>query len=220
MNYNILETGSKGNATIIENHILIDCGIPFKKLEPYYKNLKLILLTHIHTDHFNKATIKKLAAERPTLRFGCCKWLINDLVKCGVSLNNIDVYEIGLKYNYKAFQLIPVKLYHDVENCGYRLFINGYKILYATDTRTLEGIVAKDYDLYLVEGNHFESEIEEKIKNKIENNEFAYEIRAKNNHLSVEQCNNWLIENMGDNSSYIYMHQHIEKGANTNEEYQ
>ena len=41
MNYNVLETGSKGNATIIEDIILIDCGIPFKKLEPYYKNLKL-----------------------------------------------------------------------------------------------------------------------------------------------------------------------------------
>ena len=211
MNYNILETGSKGNATIIEDIILIDCGITFKKLENYYKKLKLILFTHIHADHFNKTTIKKLAKERPTLRFGCCEWLVNDLINCGVAINNIDVYKIGTKYNYKAFQLIPIKLYHDVPNCGYRLFINGSKILYATDTRTLEGIVAKDYDLYLVEGNYTENEMQARIEEKQQNDEFIYEYRAKNNHLSVEQCNNFLIQNMGEKSMYIYMHQHMER---------
>ena len=220
MIYNILATGSSGNATIIEDSILIDCGVSFKTLEPYYKKLKLVLLTHIHSDHFNKTTIRTLASNRPTLRFGCCKWLVNDLIECGVSLNNIDVYEIGLKYNYKAFQLIPIKLYHDVPNCGYRLFINDYKVLYATDTRTLEGIVAKDYDLYLVEGNYSDDEIEQRIQKKIENDSFVFEHRVKNSHLSIEQCNNFLIENMGNNSSYIYMHQHIEKGINTNEEHQ
>ena len=211
MNYNVLETGSKGNATVIEDVILIDCGITFKKLEKYYKKLKLVLLTHIHADHFNKTTIKKLAAERPTLRFGCCEWLVGDLIKCGVALKNIDIYNIGTKYNYKAFQLIPIKLYHDVPNCGYRLFINGSKILYATDTRTLEGIVAKDYDLYLVEGNYVEDEMQARIEEKQQNDEFIYEYRAKNNHLSVEQCNNFLIQNMGDKSMYIYMHQHTER---------
>lgn len=216
MNYNILETGSKGNATIIEDIILIDCGISFKKLENYYKQLKLVLLTHIHTDHFNKTTIKKLAAERPTLRFGCCEWLVNDLIECGVSIKNIDVYKIGSKYNYKAFQLIPIKLYHDVPNCGYRLFINESKILYATDTKTLDGIVAKDYDLYLVEGNYSEEEMQTRIEEKQQNDEFIYEYRAKNNHLSVEQCNNFLIQNMGEKSMYIYMHQHIKKEVANN----
>lgn len=213
MNYNVLATGSTGNATIIEDIILIDCGVTFKKLEPYYKKLKLVLLTHIHADHFNKTTIRNLAKNRPTLRWGCCEWLVSELINCGVSLNNIDVYKIGTKYNYKAFQLIPIKLYHDVENCGYRLFINGHKILYATDTRTLEGIVAKDYDLYLVEGNYVENEMQARIEEKQKKDEFVYEYRAKNNHLSVEQCNNFLIQNMGDKSMYIYMHQHTERRA-------
>ena len=39
---------------------------PFKKLNEYYKQLKIVLLTHIHQDHFNKKTISKLAIERPT----------------------------------------------------------------------------------------------------------------------------------------------------------
>ena len=74
--YNIISTGSDGNATILEDFVLVDCGVPYKALEPYVPKLKLVLLTHIHSDHFQKRTIKRLASERPTLRFGCCRWLV------------------------------------------------------------------------------------------------------------------------------------------------
>ena len=50
--YNIIATGSKGNAVVIEHEILIDCGVPFKALAAEWKTLKLVLLTHIHCDHF------------------------------------------------------------------------------------------------------------------------------------------------------------------------
>jgi glyoxylase-like metal-dependent hydrolase (beta-lactamase superfamily II) len=46
--YKILSTGSHGNATILKNMVLVDCGVPFNKLGNDYKKLKLILLTHIH----------------------------------------------------------------------------------------------------------------------------------------------------------------------------
>jgi len=46
MNYKIISSCSTGNATIIKDIILIDCGVTFKRLEKYYKNLKLVLLTH------------------------------------------------------------------------------------------------------------------------------------------------------------------------------
>lgn len=57
--YNIISTGSDGNATILEDFVLIDCGVPYKALEPYVTKLKLVLLTHIHSDHFQKRTIKR-----------------------------------------------------------------------------------------------------------------------------------------------------------------
>ena len=53
--YNIISTGSDGNATILEDFVLVDCGVPYKALEPYVPKLKLVLLTHIHSDHFQKA---------------------------------------------------------------------------------------------------------------------------------------------------------------------
>ena len=50
--YEIIATGSDGNAVVINDIVLIDCGVPFKALKPYYKKLKLVLLTHIPADHF------------------------------------------------------------------------------------------------------------------------------------------------------------------------
>lgn len=214
MTYNIIASGSSGNATVIDNQILIDCGVSFNKLAPYYKKLKLVLLTHIHGDHFNKSTIKRLAKERPTLRFACCSWLVNDLVNCGVDKRNIDVLEIGKLYDYRAFKVSPVLLYHDVENCGYRVIKEEKKLIYATDTNTLEGISAKDYDVYLIEGNHYEDEINAIIEYKQQNGLFAYEIEAKSNHLSIEKATEWLLKNMGDNSIYELMHQSKNKLEN------
>ena len=206
MNYKIINSGSDGNCTIVNNVIAVDCGISYRKLKNYVNDLKIVLLTHIHTDHFNKSTIKKLANNRPTLRFGCCEWLVNDLINCGVDKRNIDVYEIGQKYDYSLFSIIPIKLYHDVPQCGYRVFIDDKKLIYATDTKTLDGISAKDYDVYLVEGNY---ENDEELHNRAYT--YDYELRVKNTHLSKEYTTNWLLENMNDNSIYEYLHQHKER---------
>lgn len=48
MNYEIVSTGSNGNCVIINESIAIDIGVPFKRISPYAKNLKLVLLTHVH----------------------------------------------------------------------------------------------------------------------------------------------------------------------------
>ena len=215
MNYNIISTGSNGNAVVIEDKILIDCGVSFSKLKQCYKKLQIVLLTHIHTDHFNKTTIKRLAIERPTLRFACCNWLVNELVQCGVNKRNIDVLNVGVWYNYGGFKISPILLYHNVEQCGYRVFINYpdgiKKIMYATDTNKLDGITAKNYDLYMIEANYTENDIQERINAKKALNMYCYEYDAMLNHLSKEKCDEFIYNNMGENSKYVYMHKHIDK---------
>ena len=214
MNYKIISSCSSGNATILRDIILVDCGVTFKRLEKYYKKLKIVLLTHIHSDHFKKETIKKLAQERPTLRFACCEWLLEPLLECGVNKNNIDVLQIGTKYDYKLFKIVPIKLYHDVPQCGYRILFNDYKVIYMTDTKTVEGICAKDYDLYLIEGNYEDEELEERIRRRQKQGQYCYEYRTKNTHLSKGQASDFLLNNMGDHSEYVFMHQHIERTQN------
>lgn len=218
MTYRIIQTGSKGNAVIIEEKILVDCGVSFKKLKDYYKKLKIVLLTHIHSDHFNPTTIKKLAYEKPTIRFACCKWLVEELVNLGINKKNIDVLEIGKFYDYKDFKISPILLYHNVEQCGYRIFIKKIgkiqKLIYATDTNSLDGIEAKNYDMYMLEANYEEEEIKNRIEEKRNNNEYCYEYDAMLNHLSKEKCDKFLYENMGNKSKYIYMHQHERRNEN------
>lgn len=209
MIYKIIKTGSQGNAVVLNRNILIDCGVTYKALSQVKKQLNLILLTHVHQDHFNKTTIKQLARDRPILRFACCEWLVNDLKECGVQ--NIDVMQVGRTYDYGAFKVSPVGLYHDVPQCGWRVFIGEEKAIYMTDTGTLSGITAKDYDFYLVEANYIEEEIQEKIREKQESGQFIHEYRVMKTHLSKEQCDEWLLENMGEGSEFIYLHQHQER---------
>ena len=217
MKYNIISTGSKGNAIVINDLILIDCGVSFKKLKDVFKSISLVCLTHSHGDHLKLVTIRKLAEERPTLRFACGEWMVCDLVNSGVSKKQIDILRPDIVYDYGAFKLSPVKLSHNVENFGYRIFMNNEKLFYATDTGNLDGIEAKGYDLYMVEANYTDEELMERIKIKEQNGEFVYEYAVRENHLSKEQADAFIFENIKDESQYVYLHEHQEKGRFPNE---
>ena len=212
MKYNIISTGSKGNAVVINDCILIDCGVPYKSIEPYIQSLKLVLLTHIHGDHFRASTIRKLAKMRPTLRFGCGEWLIESLLSCCISPDRIDIYSLDFCNKYSdTLSITAVYLPHNVPNCGYKIFIDEEKLLYATDTNNLNGITAPNYDLYMIEANYEDEEIQERIQAKKENGQYAYEYEVLKNHLSKQKCDDFIAENAGIKSRFIYMHGHIDK---------
>lgn len=222
MTYDILATGSSGNAVVINGEILIDIGVPMKKLREsgYINGLKLVLLTHQHTDHFNAATVRALHKERPALRWGCCEWIVPHLLEAGVDKLSIDVTrptepgESNRALIYNNFAIVdPVYLVHDVPNCGWIIHKNHEYLFYATDTGTLDHIEAKNYDLYLIEANHTRAEIETRIAEKQARGEFSYETRAAQNHLSQEQALDWLARNAGSNSRYVFLHQHKGEGS-------
>lgn len=211
--YNIISTGSQGNAVVINDIVLVDCGVAFKALRPVYNSLRLVLLTHIHSDHFNKTAVKRLAQERPTLRFGCCHWLVDALVGCGVDKHNIDVLEFDKMYGYGICNVIPIPLVHNVPNCGYKLHFPNGKVIYATDTNNLHGITARHYDLYLIEANYEDKIIQAKIQEKRERGEFAYELIAMKNHLSKAKCDDFIFRNIGPAGEYVYLHCHKDEGT-------
>jgi hypothetical protein len=72
-------------------------------------------------------------------------------------------------------------------------------------------VEAKNYDLYMVEANHERAEIEARIAEKQAAGEFAYELAAAKNHLSREQALDWLYQNMGPDSQYVFLHQHRDR---------
>lgn len=209
MEFQIISTGSKGNAVILNDEILIDCGVPYKAIKPYAKGLKLVLLTHIHSDHFKPETIRKLANERPTLRFGCGKWLLPSVIASGARKSNIDIYTPNTVNRYTAaLSVCMVPLKHNVPNCGYKLFINGEKIFYATDCNNLDGIDAPNYDLYMIEANYEDAEIQQRIEEKQANGQYCYEYEVLKNHLSKKKADDFIVANAGEKSKFIYLHIH------------
>ena len=216
MKYKIISTGSKGNAVILNDEILIDCGVPYKAIKPYVKDLQLVLLSHNHFDHLKPSTIRKLQEERPTLRFGCGKWLLPSVLACGVRKSNIDVYTPNTKNRYTDdLQLIMIPLKHNVSNCGYKIYLHGEKIFYATDCNNLDGIDAPNYDLYMIEANYEDEEIQRRIEEKQANGQYVYEYQVLNNHLSKKKADEFIIANAGDKSRFVYLHGH--EGSNFNE---
>lgn len=213
MTYDILATGSSGNAVVINGEILIDCGVPMKKLRESgcIKDLRMVLLTHAHGDHFNPATVRALHQERPALRWVCCEWMVPHLLEAGVLAQLIRMPTKKRSCECRNIRFFPVDLVHDVPNCGWHIWTENERLFYATDTSTLDHIEAKDYDLYLIEANHTRAEIEARIADKQSRGEFAYEVRAARNHLSHEQALDWLARNAGPNSRYVFLHQHMEK---------
>lgn len=207
----VLQTGSSGNCLILSDVLALDMGVTYKTVAPYVRSLQLVFVGHEHGDHFKASTIRALAQNRPSLRFCGGPWMISRFLSAGVSKANIDVLEAGKRYDYGAFQIEPVPLFHNVPNFGLKIFINGKRVIYIVDTGSVAGIEAKDFDYFLLESNHSRAEIQARIAAKQAAGEFAYEIEASRNHLSFEQAMDWLAANMGPNSQYIFLHQHKER---------
>ena len=140
--------------------------------------------------------------------------MVKPLLDAGVDRRVIDVLEPHHTYAYGGIgDIRPEPLTHNVPNCGYHIFtLSWERLFFATDTGTLDGIEAKGYDLYLIEANHTREDIEARIAEKTAAGEFAYEISAARNHLSREQAEDWLYQNIGPNSQYVFLHQHMERG--------
>lgn len=199
----VLSTGSKGNAVLYHGSILVDIGVPFALLRPYQKDVKIVLLTHEHKDHINLNTLHQLAALRPTLRIGCCEWMVEHVK----DMRNVDVYQIGQLYDYGSFQVSPFKLYHDVPNCGYRIFKDGSRTFHATDSAHLEGITAKDYDNYCIEHNYDEDTVWDSIKRIEESGGFAHQRGSMNTHLSEQQARDFIYRNAKREHKVIRLHE-------------
>lgn len=199
----VISSGSEGNAVIYNNAIMVDCGVSFKALEAVKRSLKIVLLTHKHSDHLKIRTLQRLQAERPTLRVACGDFLLEEL-PC---IKNIDVLQVGKIYDYGAFKVSPVKLYHDVPNFGWRIFLpNGQKIFHATDTVHLEGITAKGYDLYAIEHNYCEEYIQQAIEEARANGEYTHAYGSIKTHLSIQQARAFIEKNRKESSEVLELH--------------
>ena len=208
MNYNIVDSGSKGNLIIINGFFALDMGITYKKAKSFLKGIKIVFISHIHSDHLNKTTIKQLAYNFPNIKYICGSTDIVDILvnQCNVKKSNIYALASNKWYDLGAIKVRLEQLTHDVSNHLIKFQIKDKKGIYIVDTDNVDNVVAKNYSLYLIEANYQDEILQQHKAEKDEKGEFDHLYRVENTHLSFSQANDFLIENMGNNSIYEYIH--------------
>ncbi len=207
MKYEIINSSSKGNAIVVEDILLLDVGVSYSKIKKYLNKIKLVFISHGHIDHLNPRTINQIAFNHPNIKFITgSKNIVKKLVGLSVKKKNIFLLEPRKWYDLGALKVKLEELIHDTPNYALKCEYKGKKMIYIVDTSNVDNIKAKGYDLYLIENNYREDILQQHILECEDKNKLYYLDRVSRTHLSSEQANSFLIENMGNNSIYEYIH--------------
>ena len=206
MRYDIIGSSSKGNSIVVEDILLLDCGVSYAKLKKYLSKIKLIFISHEHADHLNAKTIKQIAYNYPTIKFMCGSTNVALQISFFVPPKNIYLIKGNKTYDLGALKVKLDLLCHDVDNYALHWEYKGKKGLYIVDTGNIDNVNAKNYDLYLIEANYKEETLKRHLQ-ECSQEELVYLNRVPYTHLSWEQANTFLIENMGENSEFQYIHE-------------
>ena len=212
MKFYIIQSGSKGNATILEHNnrlLLIDDGISYISIKSALEslnfnimNVEALLITHEHSDHTKG--IKYL----PPLPIYTKEGTYD-----GDNVNYVDYFKpfelIGLK-------ITPLLTSHDAINpCGFLFENQDEKLVYMTDTGYIPEL-SLDYmnnaDYYIIESNH-------DVNMQLDSNRPAQlfnRILSDEGHLSNVDSASYMASLVGQRTKQIFL-AHISQDANTPE---
>lgn len=217
----ILGTGSTGNAVLIDDCILLDCGLGVRKLMPYLTNVRHLFITHRHGDHLNISVLKNIA-----------KKISPSIIRHGLHVN-ADCYELIEKKDPDLAELIEAErltgsshlefevkgtkysvdtypLYHDVENQGFVITKNGKTLIHATDTSTMKDAPKGQYDMILVEGNYDESKLVEYLNSQ--DHDVRYRAARNLRHLSIQAHENFVKSHSHTDTIAVMLHESYDFG--------
>ena len=196
MNYEIIASGSTGNAVVIGT-TLIDCGIPFNRIKPFIYNVKTLLITHIHTDHIKKATYNKIRKLYPRITV-----VGNHEVH---QMYSVDIVSNpGFEFESGGIKYLPFEAPHGVECHGYVWEVDGQRVIYSTDLWTMEHAPEGPYDYLFIESNHDELKLAE-IMGKTYRGYDPW--KASKQHLSRQKSKEFYYVNRRDEESeWIELH--------------
>lgn len=198
LNYEIISSGSKGNCVVIED-MMVDIGVPYKRIKEKLYDTKYILITHRHTDHVNRFTANRIMKEFPRIKI-IGNYDVSDLIK----LNYPTGDETELKFkdrNIKTFKCI-----HDVVCNGFVIKYKNKNIIYATDTASLEYAPKEKYDYMFIESNHDKKKIELIRNNSYKKYGYNAYMGAKR-HLSTQDSQLfYFLNRKSTDSKWIELH--------------
>lgn len=223
----ILGTGSTGNAVLIDDCILLDCGMGVRKLMPYLTNVRHLFITHRHSDHLNISVLKNIAKKiSPSIiRHGLH---VNSDCYDLIALKAPDLAEIietdrltgSSKLDFEVrgvrYEIETYPLYHDVENQGFVIRKNGKTLIHATDTSTMQDAPKGQYDMILVEGNYDESKLIEYLSS--DDREVRYRAARNLRHLSIQAHENFVKSHSHKDTIAIMLHESYDFGLGMTDE--
>lgn len=198
LDYNIIATGSTGNAVRIEN-MMFDCGIPFKDMKEELYKVDSLFITHSHSDHVKEATLKSIHKEFPRITvYG----------NANVAYQfDVDVVVGTAKVKLKKNRVvIPFDGIHDVPVTGYIVQMKGINILYMTDTAKVELPEDIPLDYVFLESNYDETKLRQMAKQYQRKGYNPMESSLR--HLSTQKCKEFYYVHRRDkDSKLIELHQ-------------
>ena len=212
MFFDIINSGSKGNATVVftkEATILIDAGIASsiieEELNKFNKSLKdidVVLITHNHTDH-----IRGIKAFSPKKIYA-----LENTVPGSLS----NVIELNKPFTFKDVEITAFPTSHDAINpCGYLIKDKDTKLVYMTDTGTYLSSntrLLKNPTYLIIESNH-------DIQMLLHTNrpmELIQRILGEFGHLCNEDSAFATLEIIGEDTKEVIL-AHLSEEANTPE---
>lgn len=202
LNYKVIASGSSGNSVMIED-VLIDCGTAYSKLKPYLSRVRVLIITHTHTDHLKVNTYNKIRSMYP--RIVC---IGNYEVAQKVSVDLIAQVAYPNKVRDREFYAVEVP--HDVLTYAYAWKQDGEWVMYCTDasdTKALESLVkGRKIKYFFLESNHDEKKVEAIRGESVKRYGYNAYAGAKR-HLSTQQAKAFYYMNREDNDSlWVELH--------------
>lgn len=198
IDYNIIGTGSTGNAVRIEN-IMFDCGMPFNHMKEDLYKVDTLLITHSHSDHVKGSTFDKIRKEFPLIRI-----YANAHVAYQYDVDKvIGTMPFKLRGNRKV---IPFDGTHDVPVTGFIVQMKGLNILYMTDTASVILPMDIPLDYVFLESNFDERKLREESKRYRRNGYDPY--LSVTRHLSTQKCKEfYFLHRRNRDSVLVELHQ-------------
>lgn len=217
MRIQILASGSKGNATLIESEntkLLIDMGISYKQLSNRLKevskeptDIDAVVITHTHGDHISglSSLVSKTGIKVLTIA-KCCEELNKT-----VAMENIEI--VNASINIGDMNISLFNLSHDVPVVGLIIKNNDKEIVYITDTGYINKKhikTLKNKEAYILESNYDEE--------MLLNGPYPFVLQQRvigdSGHLSNSDAAKFLKEVIGDRTKHIFL-AHISENNNT-----
>ena len=198
LDYNVIATGSTGNAVRIEN-MMFDCGIPFKDMKEDLYKVDSLFITHSHSDHVKEATLKAIHKEFPRIKvYGNANVAYQFDVDVVVGTARIKLR--------KDRVVIPFDGFHDVPVTGYIIQMKKTNILYMTDTAKVELPEDIPLDYVFLESNYDETKLRQLAKQYKRHGYNPMESSLR--HLSTQKCKEFYYVHRRDKDSrLIELHQ-------------